>query len=441
MEQSSLRELGADLLEGGQTERALGVFAEAVRRQPADHRSRMAAGRCFQSLGEKERAVTVLHACAEGLLRRDYLLSAIAACKLALVINPAERRIREALLRVHARAARATQGRAAVPPPLPPESLYDGKAQGDLMTLSGEELLHQALDVLAAPDPGGAADAGARPPLPLFADLTRDAFVELVSLMGYRSVQADQPLSREGEGGDALYVIVAGKAEVSRRAEGKAEKTLGFLGGGSIFGEMSLLTGAPATATVTAQVDTELFEIRREHLNQLATAHPNVHQALAEFAQLRMARNLMTGSPLFLLLPEHERFELLRRFSFRALKAGEPALTEGQLSPGLFLVLAGELMVRKVDPAGGEVSLGVLREGDIAGEISLLTGLKATATVMATRKSATAFLPRESFSELLTAFPNTKGYLERLSEERLRQIGEALRPAEIIDADELVEPG
>ncbi|MHB8872153.1 MAG: cyclic nucleotide-binding domain-containing protein [Myxococcaceae bacterium] len=441
MDASALRELGVDLLEGGQHERALGVFAEAVRRQPADHRSRMLAGRCFQAMGEKERAVTVLHACAEGLLKRDYLLSAMAACKLALLINPAERRLRDNLVRIHSRAARAAPGRAAVPPPLPPESLYDGKVTEDLMTLAGEELSNRALEVLASPDSGGSADPNARPPLPLFAELEREAFVDLVVAMGYRSSRADEAVSIEGEGGEALYVIVAGKAEVSRQAEGGKPKTLGFLGGGSIFGELSLLTGAPPTATVTATVDTELFEIRREHLNQLTKQHPTVQQALADFAQHRMARNLMTTSPLFQQIPENERAELLKRFGFRSLLPNEKALTEGDHSAGLFLVLAGELVVQKEDPAGGVVSLGILREGDIAGEISLLTGLRATATVVATRKTATAFLPRPAFAELMKTFPNTKTYLEGLSERRLKQIGEALRPSEIIDADELVEPG
>ena len=84
---SHLRELGMDLLEEKQFEKALAVFSEAVRRVPADHRSRMMAARCLSELGEKERAVTALHACAEGLLKRDYLLSAIAACKMALQLS------------------------------------------------------------------------------------------------------------------------------------------------------------------------------------------------------------------------------------------------------------------------------------------------------------------------------------------------------------------
>ncbi|MFP2909029.1 cyclic nucleotide-binding domain-containing protein, partial [Pyxidicoccus sp. 3LFB2] len=54
MNESSLRELGMDLIEERQFERALAVFAEAVRRVPADHRSRMLAARSLAELGERE---------------------------------------------------------------------------------------------------------------------------------------------------------------------------------------------------------------------------------------------------------------------------------------------------------------------------------------------------------------------------------------------------
>src|SRR4029079_19341783 len=105
-EQSSLRELGMDLLEDRQFERALAVFAEAVHRRPSDHRSRMLAAGCMAELGEKERAVMALHACAEGLLQRDYLLSAMAAIKQALDLSPKERRLNDTLVRIHARTSK-----------------------------------------------------------------------------------------------------------------------------------------------------------------------------------------------------------------------------------------------------------------------------------------------------------------------------------------------
>lgn len=434
----SMRELGTDLYDDGQYERALGVLAECVRRQPADHRARMAAARCLARLGEKERAVTAFHACAEGLLRRDYLLSGIAACKLALEISPTERRIRDTLCRIHARAARDVPGRARVPPPLPPESLSDGAVADDLLALTGEALRNAAFEVLAAHDNGGLADAEARPPLPLFSELDLEAFLDLVSRMALREVKAEEVVSRESVDKDSAWIIVAGKCEVTRVLDGEP-RTMGFLGGGSIFGEIALLTGAPPTATVTAVTETDLFEIRRDVLNAVARAHPAVPQLLAQFAQSRMIRHALATSPLFARIPEAERGGILSRFTFRAVQPGERVLVEGEHTPGLFMVLAGELLVQKEDPSGGEVSLNLLREGDVAGEISLLTGLRATATVLATRKSAAAFLDRAAFEGLLREYPNARNYLEGLSTRRLEQIGEALRPAEIIDADELLE--
>lgn len=438
MDASSLRELGQDLVAEGRWEKALAVFAEAVRRQPADHRSRLFAARCYEKLGEPERAVMVAHAAAEGLLRRDYLLSAIMACKIALTLSPAEKLVKGTLRRVYARAARATQGRAKVPPPLPPPELFEDEVKHDLMSLSGSQLMDRAIEVLANPDEsGGGADADARPPLPLFAELDEEAFIALVALMGLRHCEANEAIGKEGEGGDTITVLVAGKAEVTRQVDARP-KTLAFLGGGSIFGELSLLTGAPPSVTVTAVVETEVFEIKREHLNQLARDYPTVIPALTQFAQTRMAKNLVATSPLFQQIPEKERMEILARFRFKPLQADERAINEGEHTPGLFMVLAGELVVQKEDPNGGMVSLSILREGDIAGEISLLTGLRATATVVATRKTATAFIPRSEFDVLLEAHPDIRKYLEALSQQRLKRIGEALRPAEILDADELV---
>jgi CRP-like cAMP-binding protein len=433
----SLRELGMDFVAEENWERALAVFAEATRREPGDYRSRMLAAKCFAKLGETERAVTVLHTCAEGLLKRDYLLSAVAACRQALPMAPKERRLRDTLARIHARAARMSLVKASGPPPLPPEHVVEEASEANLMTLHGSVLSDQALAVLSAADPGAMADPEARPPLPLFADLERDAFIELVELLDYRERKEGDVICREGEGGDRIYVLVAGKAEVSRRV-GTESKTLAFLGGGSIFGEISLLIGAPPTSTVTAVTDCELFEIEREDLNVLARQFFSVPQVLATFAQTRMARNLIATSELFGHVPEGERPALLSRFAFRAVSPGEQLISEGHQVPALVLVLAGELVVQKEDPSGGSVSLSILREGDVAGEIALLKGLRATATVSATRKTAVALLDRANFNQLVKQFPSLETYLDGLSEKRLKAIGDAMRPAEILDADDLV---
>lgn len=433
----SFREMGIELLAEGNFERALAVFAEAVRRCPEDHRSRMLAARCFGQLGEPERAVMVLHGCAEGLLRRDALLPAIAACCQALALAPKERRIVDTLARIHARALTTVVGRTPVPPPLPPDLVHEGRVETDLTTLAGSELLNQAMAVLASPDHGSHAAPDARPPLPLFAELDRDAFVALVEQIDYRELEAGDHLCREGHGGDRITIIVAGKAEVTRLVDGTS-KALASLGGGAIVGDISLLTGTPHSATVTAVTECEVLEIERADLNRLARDFPAAPQVLAAFMQMRMARSLMSSSPLFAQVPEAEWGPLLAKVSLRAVAPGEKVIIEGEPGAALVLVLAGELVVQKKDPAGGVVSLSILREGDIAGEIALVKGLPATATVSATRKTAIASLSRADFEVLLGRHAPVREFFEGLSERRLAQIGEALRASEILDADELV---
>lgn len=62
----------------------------------------------------------------------------------------------------------------------------------------------------------------------------------------------------EGEDGDTAFLIVGGSVEVSVGAEGKS-KSVGTLGAGEVFGEMSLIEPGPRSATVKAITDTECF--------------------------------------------------------------------------------------------------------------------------------------------------------------------------------------
>jgi CRP-like cAMP-binding protein len=61
---------------------------------------------------------------------------------------------------------------------------------------------------------------------------------------------------------------------------------------GDFFGEMSIMTGNPRSATVTASSYCELLELDRQTLNQIAAAHPNVRVVLQEFYKKRATHTL-----------------------------------------------------------------------------------------------------------------------------------------------------
>lgn len=420
----------------GRAEDALALLTEVVRRGPTDHRARMFGAQCLAQLGDLEHALKVLQITAENLVRRDYLLSATLAARLGLDLRPGDPAMVAELRRVHARAA-ASVRRGAVPPPLPPDVPPARPVEELCALLRGEELRARAFDILATADEGAPASPGSRPPLPLFAFLDPDAFVELVPRMGLHEVDHGESIIREGEEGASVFVLVAGRARVERVVRGET-RVLATLPGGSLFGEVALLTGGRRSATVVAEGECEVFEVSASELEQLSQRFPEVPRAIAEFAQRRVCANLLVTAGLFDNLPPERRAAVLERFRSRTVEPGERVVSEDLPVDGLYLVMSGELTVTKRDSMGETVSLGVLRDGDVFGEISLLSGGNASTTVIAARRSLVAGLPRQDFQALVAEAPAVGEYLRTLSEGRLRLIAESMRPAELLDAVELV---
>lgn len=81
-----------------------------------------------------------------------------------------------------------------------------------------------------------------------------------------------------------------------------------------------------------------------------------------------------------------ELLELARDRPHRAVVAGEAIVREGEEVTDLFVLLSGELRVEK----GGTLVATVTTPGACVGEMSLLLGVPATATVVATSDAEVA---------------------------------------------------
>jgi CRP-like cAMP-binding protein/tetratricopeptide (TPR) repeat protein len=249
--------------------------------------------------------------------------------------------------------------------------------------------------------------------VPLFDDLPRDAFVELVNRLTYRRYLAGELILQEGEPGRSFYVIVDGKVRIFKKMPDGAELELATLGEGAFFGEMALLSGAPRTANVSAEVDTELLEVSDSVLRRLARTHPHVVKSLKSFYRQRLLSNVMAISPLFKDFGPAERRQIVEKFRLRQAAPGEIVIKEGAQSDGLYVVLHGTVNV-----AAQEVPLARLKEGDIFGEMSLLTRQPATATVTAPGNVILLRLPRDQFQELVVTHPQILALVSELSDQR-----------------------
>ena len=90
---------------------------------------------------------------------------------------------------------------------------------------------------------------------------------------------------RQGEEGSSLFVVSSGKAVVTVEPGGE----VATLEPGDYFGEMSLLTGEPRTATVSARGDCRVFEIDAEMFRQIASANPGILERVGTAAMERRA--------------------------------------------------------------------------------------------------------------------------------------------------------
>ena len=119
---------------------------------------------------------------------------------------------------------------------------------------------------------------------------------------------------RQGEPGSSVFVLAEGALDVVREQDG-AETFLRRLVPGDIFGEMSLLTGQPRTATVRAATDAVVFEVAKEHLDPVLRRRPELAEGLAAMVAARLAANAERDrASEGRALPElPERDDLLRR--------------------------------------------------------------------------------------------------------------------------------
>ncbi len=123
--------------------------------------------------------------------------------------------------------------------------------------------------------------------VPLFAALSPAEVQTLAAKAALLEFGDGERVIRQGDPGDGLYAIVRGAARVLVRGENGAEREVAVLKAGSVFGEMSLLTGDPRTASVDSQGHLEVLVVGKEALSPVLSANPGLAASMAEVVVLR----------------------------------------------------------------------------------------------------------------------------------------------------------
>lgn len=115
----------------------------------------------------------------------------------------------------------------------------------------------------------------------LFEGLDDSVLERMARGSALRRYTAGEVLVRQGEPGDSLFVIRSGQVRVELRVDGGPSATLNRLGPNDFFGEMSLLTGEPRSASVIAETEAEVVVVEKADVAAVITAESRLPELLS----------------------------------------------------------------------------------------------------------------------------------------------------------------
>ncbi len=108
----------------------------------------------------------------------------------------------------------------------------------------------------------------------LFGEVSDDLRRDIEAELSWVRLARDEVLFREGEAGDAVYVVLQGRLQVVREPAGEPPQVVAEIGRGEPVGEMALITGEPRSSTVRASRDTDLLRLSAEGFAALLQRNP-----------------------------------------------------------------------------------------------------------------------------------------------------------------------
>ena len=284
----------------------------------------------------------------------------------------------------------------------------------------------------AAPPSAAAAAAAAGPAVPegierspLFATFAREELVAVIHGLRLHTYSPGQVVVSEGEAGDSLFVLASGEARVYVEGPDRRHREVRRLASGDFFGEISLITGSPRTATVIALGDCEMLELDRAAVLGIAARHPGVRATIERFCLERAdsaeEQNVRGATPFRPALeaeaddlappgeapaPALSPADIAALVPFCTVLAhgeGETVFARGDAGDRLYVIDEGEVELH-FDHRRPVKRLGA---GELFGELALLsTGRRRTATAVSAGPCRLIAVDRDAFAVLTRERPD-----------------------------------
>ncbi|KAL9648426.1 hypothetical protein ABK040_014046 [Willaertia magna] len=236
----------------------------------------------------------------------------------------------------------------------------------------------------------------------LFKSLEPEELQVVIDTMKEMTYKPGDIIIRQGdEQADLFFVIDSGECEVLKKATGEEEeKLVKEYHSGDSFGELALIYGTPRQATVKAKTDVKCWAINRVTFRKIVMINTKRKREMYE--------DFLRKVPILETLTDYERMtvaDALVQEVYSENDKGRCIIRQGDRGDSFYIVLQGEVIVKKINENGEESTLTKLQTGDYFGEIALLTDQPRQASVFISENSKEDIkvlrLNRKDFKNLL----------------------------------------
>lgn len=406
----ALKDKATELATKGKLPAAIDAWKKVLEVAPDEVVALQKIGDLLAKTGRAAEAIATYEDLADRYAKMGLFFKASAVCRLVLALDPKHVATQEKIASLFARSKERPAG--LVPqraPPLPPPAA--ASPAGPPPPPPDELDVELDIDIEVEPP----ATTSGLPSIPLFSTLTQDELKEILSTaMEVRSFSKGEVIVIEGAPGESMFALADGEAGVFRGYRTDLERRVATAKTGEILGEVALLTRGARLATVVADTDVIALEIRRDAMVKVVRRFPHVGVALNQFYRERLLANALRASPVLRSLPDADKRALALAFKPCTFPDGAKIIKEGDGPDAVHMLLRGSCVVTHQSGA----RYPDLREGDLFGELSVLTDRQATATVSASGPVLTLKLPGETFKALVLKDPVASLAVKKLAQTR-----------------------
>ncbi|MCP4659401.1 MAG: cyclic nucleotide-binding domain-containing protein [bacterium] len=257
------------LIARGKYAKAIKLLRRLLRKRPESVQLRQQLADSLARHGDSAEAVLLLDRLVDEFANAGFVAKAIALLKKMQRIDPERPDTEEKLARL-----------------VMQRQEEDAFVRAPSLEFGGEYGFEDAYLEVPEEEPAATDEAPALPGIdrvPLFSHFSTDELVAVIRGLQLHTYEAGEILFTEGQPGESLLVLASGAVRVYVRDAAGGNRQVRRLGQGEFFGEISLLSGEPRTATITAAEECEVLELDRETVVGIAEQYPKVREILREF--------------------------------------------------------------------------------------------------------------------------------------------------------------